>query len=633
MTTWILLLALLSAFFAICITILLIVYGIKRTLRLLRTSLRDIRGLYVVIRLRLRCLFAFRRDEPIHRIFEKNVKKHPNKVAIHDIAIDRSFTFKELDELSNQYANFFLKEGLQEDDVIAIVMENSIHFIAIWLGCSKIGVISSWINTNLRGSCLEHTLKTSNSKAVFCSSTLWSNVQEVQDLLTIETNRYFIVSNSQNNGLITIDKEVQASSCRPPTRESCKTFKDPLCYIYTSGTTGMPKAAVIKHFRFFYMASGGLFAFGISPTKDRVYICLPMYHSSAGVLGIGQTIVNGTTCVIRSRFSATNFWKDCYLNDCTVAIYIGELLRYLLVREPDEFENKHKLSRFVGNGLRPAIWRKFQDRFAIKRIVEFYGSTEGTSNLVNIDGKEGACGFMTILGLLRPLYPIRLFKVDEGSGELMKDSNGYLIPIEPGEVGAMACSIRKNNPILHFEGYVNREETEKKIIREPLKGADPVFISGDLLYWDEYGYTYFRDRMGDTFRWKGENVSTTEIEAVLIGMREIQECTVYGVEIPGCEGKAGMAAIALQPEYKPPEIIKKIEALVSTLPSYAKPLFIRFVPFIQTTGTFKMKKMDLQREGYVFPDLQDSTLYLFDQKLNIYIIFTEIMRQKIMNEH
>uniref|UniRef100_A0A1I7X5I4 Long-chain-fatty-acid--CoA ligase n=1 Tax=Heterorhabditis bacteriophora TaxID=37862 RepID=A0A1I7X5I4_HETBA len=253
---------------------------------------------------------------------------------------------------------------------------------------------------------------------------------------------------------------------------------------------------------------------------------------------------------------------------------------------------------------RLSIWKQFQKRFNVGRIAEFYGSTEGTSNLVNIDGTEGACGFMTVMRCLAFIYPIKLFRVDE-SGKLKRDSRGYCIPIKPGEEGVLACTIHTNNPLYHFEGYLDKEETNKKIIKEPLPGSNPVFISGDIMYWDRYGYLYFKDRIGDTFRWKGENVSTNEVESIIFGMVEVKECAVYGVEVPGCEGRAGMAAIVPSDAYINPQIFldSLYKNLTSTLPLYAVPIFIKIIPCINKTGTFKIKKASFHKQGLTPADL------------------------------
>ncbi|VDK45405.1 unnamed protein product [Cylicostephanus goldi] len=471
--------------------------------RLSETTHRDIRGLMILVKMRLRCSRAFWRNRGIQSLFLDTVRKNSDKEAIYDMTFGKSFTFKELDELACQYGHMLQNNSsVQAGDVVAICMDNGAHFVAAWLGCAKIGAISAWINTNLQGESLTHSLKISKASIIVCSTAHQQKIVETVENEGAMQERPLIFSGGTalKPYVKCTDDLLRTQPTSQPVATREMTFQDPLCYIFTSGTTGMPKPAIIKHFRFFYIATSGEVAFGVRPKTDRIYVCLPLYHTSAGVLGVGQTVIHGATCVIRDKFSARNFWKDCVINKCTVSQYIGELLRYLLLTEKSSYEENHCVRLLIGNGLRPAIWRQFQERFKVERIAEFYGSTEGTSNLINIDGKEGSCGFMTIISIAAPIYPIRLFKVDEATGELIRDDRGYCIPIRPGESGLLACTIRKNNPLYHFEGYVDEAETQKKVIEEPLPGSDPVFLSGDILYWDRLGYFYFKDRVGDTFR-------------------------------------------------------------------------------------------------------------------------------------
>ncbi|WKY16481.1 hypothetical protein Q1695_001267 [Nippostrongylus brasiliensis] len=588
--------------------------------RLSQTSARDFKGLYILIRMRMRCSIAFWRNQGIQELFSETVRKYPTKEAIYDMTLGKSFTFTELDELSCRYGNMLEKHTkLQTGDVVAIFMENGVHFVAAWLACAKIGVISAWINTNLRAESLAHSLNVSKASVVLCSESLEEALIELYGPFQSKRPIIFSTGASKKSFVECIPQLLMQQASSQPTIKRRMRFQDPLCYIFTSGTTGMPKPAVIKHFRYFYIATGGECAFGVKPRTDRIYVCLPLYHTSAGVLGIGQTIIHGATCVIRKKFSASNFWKDCVEHKCTVSQYIGELLRYLLLTEKSPYESEHTIRLLIGNGLRPAIWHEFQQRFKIGRIAEFYGSTEGTSNLVNIDGKEGSCGFMTIITCFAPIYPIRLFKVNEDTGELLQDENGYCIPIKPGEQGMLACTIRRNNPLYHFEGYVDDKETQKKIIQEPLPGANPVFLSGDILFWDKLGYFYFRDRIGDTYRWKGENVSTTQVEAILHKMTEVHECTVYGVEVPGCEGRAGMAAITpISPDVTTELLPLLYQKFTTGLPTYAVPCFLRITDQIEKTGTFKMKKSALQSLGLVANF--SSTVYVLDHKNKTYTV-------------
>ncbi|RCN48371.1 AMP-binding enzyme [Ancylostoma caninum] len=529
----------------------------------------------ILIKMRMRCSRAFWKNRGIQSMFLDTVKRYPDKT----------------------------NSTVQPGDVIAICMENGAHFVAAWLACAKIGVISAWINTNLQGESLLHSLKISKASVVLCSAPYQQKILDAIGSEGAEQIRPLIFSRGTqvNQFVKPTDTLLPSQPTSQPTALRQMTFQDPLCYIFTSGTTGMPKPAVIKHFRYFYIATSGECAFGIKPKTDRIYICLPLYHTSAGVLG------------------------ECFMITTTaseVSQYIGELLRYLLLTEKSPFEENHNVRLLIGNGLRPAIWREFQERFKVERIAEFYGSTEGTSNLINIDGKEGSCGFMTIIGIAAPIYPIRLFKVDEATGELIRDERGYCIPIRPGESGILACTIRKNNPLYHFEGYVDDAETQKKVIQEPLPGSDPVFLSGDILYWDKLGYFYFKDRIGDTFRWKGENVSTTQVEAVLQGLAGVQECTVYGVEVPGCEGRAGMAAITQSSGVLTRLLLTVLyQRFTSTLPAYAVPCFVRITEDIDKTATFKMKKSALQSLG--ISNSSGSTVYYLDHANKTYTELTD----------
>ncbi|VDM75156.1 unnamed protein product [Strongylus vulgaris] len=526
------------------------------------------------------------------------------------MTLGKSFTFTELDELACRYAHMLQKNSpVQSGDVVAICMENGAHFVAAWLACAKIGVISAWINTNLQGESLLHALKISKSSIILCSAPYQQKLVETMEGEEASQMHPVILSGgtSLRSYIKSIDELLPTQPTSQPIPLRQMTFQDPLCYIFTSGTTGMPKPAVIKHFRYFYIATSGEIAFGVKPKADRIYICLPLYHTSAGVLGVGQTIIHGATCVIRDKFSARNFWKDCVINKCTVSQYIGELLRYLLLSEKSPYEENHCVRLLIGNGLRPAIWRQFQERFKVDRIAEFYGSTEGTSNLINIDGKEGSCGFMTIIGIAAPIYPIRLFKVDEATGELIRDDRGYCIPIRPGESGLLACTIRKNNPLYHFEGYVDEAETQKKVIEEPLPGSDP------------------KDQEMIFSRWKGENVSTTQVEAVLQGLSGIHDCTVYGVEVPDCEGKAGMVAISPSPGVAIRILLTILyKRFTTALPPYAVPCFVRITDDIDKTETFKMKKSALQSLG--FNPSSGSKVYFLDHPNET---FTEVTEEAI----
>jgi len=347
-------------------------------------------------------------------------------------------------------------------------------------------------------------------------------------------------------------------------------------------------------------------------SKDEIiYDPLPMYHTAGGMLGVGQALVCGTTSVLRKKFSASAYWRDCARYGCTAAQYIGEICRYLLSQPPSPDDTKHSVKLMFGNGLRPQIWSEFASRFNIKTISEFYGATEGNCNIINIDNRVGAVGFIS--RILPFIYPVTLIKVDEETGEPIRDPRtGLVMRCQPGEEGELVGKIVENHPVREFQGYADANATNKKIVKDVFRKGDSVFRTGDVLVMDEYGYFFFKDRTGDTFRWKGENCSTSEVEAVVSNCCGLKDAAVYGVQIPGAEGRAGMAAIL------DPEESLNMEAfgagVAKALPSYARPVFVRIIKTMDMTGTYKMKKIDLQKEAFDVTKVSDKIYCLCNGK-------------------
>uniref|UniRef100_A0A8C5UFU3 long-chain-fatty-acid--CoA ligase n=1 Tax=Malurus cyaneus samueli TaxID=2593467 RepID=A0A8C5UFU3_9PASS len=308
-----------------------------------------------------------------------------------------------------------------------------------------------------------------------------------------------------------------------------------------------------------------------------------------------------------------------------VVQYIGELCRYLLAQPPSAAERRHRVRLALGNGLREHLWVPFQRRFGVPQIGEFYGATECNCSVANLDGKVGACGFNS--RILPNVYPVRLVKVDEDSLELLRDSRGLGILCGPGEPGLLVGRIEQRDPLRRFDGYVSAGATRAKIARDVLAKGDQVYLSGDVLVMDELGYLYFRDRGGDTFRWRGENVASTEVEAALSRLLEQTDVAVYGVEIPGVEGRAGMAAIA-DPEARldPPSGL--YQALSPLLPPFARPVFIRLLPHIDSTGTFKLQKWRLRAQGWDPRALPDR-LFVLDPRQGRYVPLDPAMHARI----
>lgn len=351
-------------------------------------------------------------------------------------------------------------------------------------------------------------------------------------------------------------------------------------------------------------------------SRETIYTSIPLYHLAGGTMGTSQCILFDSSMVIKKRFSASQFWSDCIKYNATTAQYIGELCRYLLSQPPRPEDKQHKVRMMFGNGLRQQIWSEFVTRFNVKQIGEFYGSTEGNANIVNFDNTPGACGFVS--RILPIVYPVTLIKCNPITGEAIRNNKGVCIRCGPGETGEFVGKIIEGDPTRSFDGYVNKEATKKKIVRDVFWKGDMAFSSGDLLEMDEYGYVYFKDRTGDTYRWKGENVSTMEVEGIISELLKQQDCIVYGVEVPNCEGKAGMLAIA----DKQADLKKLISDMRHRLAPFAIPVFIRVVDEIEATGTFKLPKVGLQQQGYNINKIDDP-IYLVDLKKNDCIRVTQ----------
>jgi fatty-acyl-CoA synthase len=394
--------------------------------------------------------------------------------------------------------------------------------------------------------------------------------------------------------------------------------------IYTSGTTGLPKAANVSHYR---LLTWSLWFAGMMDTRpsDRMYNCLPMYHSVGGVVATGAALLGGGSVVIAEKFSARRFWDDVARWDCTLFQYIGELCRYLLLAPPHPRERTHRLRLCCGNGLRGDIWGEFKDRFRIPRILEFYAATEGNVTLFNCEGKPGAIG--RIPSFLAHRSAIALVKYDVEHAELARDDRGRCIRCPPGEVGEAIGRISEgaSSPGARFEGYTSSHDSERKNLRHAFEAGDAWFRTGDLMRQDASGFFYFVDRVGDTFRWKGENVSTTEVTEAITSFPGVLEAAVYGVEIPGADGRAGMAAVVIDETF---ELASLRRHLNDRLPAYARPVFLRIVPRIVTTVTFKQRKAELMREGYD-PDHVDGAIYFNDNDRNAFVRLDEALFERI----
>ncbi|XP_072318420.1 long-chain fatty acid transport protein 1-like [Eucyclogobius newberryi] len=591
----------------------------------LSTIRRDLRCLFFILKVKMSMNHHVQRKHTVPELFVQTAMKHPHRTALIYEPTGESWTFGGLLEECYSVAHWALEQGWNEGDVVALFLETCPTVVPLWLGLAMVGVEAAFINCNLRRDPLLHCVRVSGANVLVFGAELTEAVQDVRSSLESEMLLFRCGGEQQEMESLrthNLDELLSRSPKHKPNYTLKKDFNDVLFYIYTSGTTGMPKAAVVVHSRYFRIAAFGFYSFGLK-SSDRLYNCLPLYHSAGAIMGMGQCVLFGMTIVVRKRFSASRFWDDCVKHRCTVVQYIGEICRYLVAQPVRPSEAQHRVRVAFGNGLRRSVWEEFVRRFRIPQIGEFYGATECNCSLINIDGKPGACGFNS--RILPSFYPVRLMRTQE-NGEMLRDKQGLCVPCQPGQPGMLVGRIDNKDPLRRFDGYVDGDSTDQKIVHNVFKTGDSAYISGDVMVMDEYGYIYFRDRSGDTFRWRGENVSTTEVEGVLSGLLGHADVAVYGVSVPGVEGKAGMAAIGYTGGSF--DLATFLVRVKKTLPSFARPLFLRLMSAVETTGTFKITKAKLQREGYE-PQKSSEKLYFLDIRADRYVEVTDELCQEI----
>jgi len=515
-------------------------------------------------------------------------------------------SYRELAARSNRYARWALAQGLRKGDTVCLLMQGRPEFLALWIGLTRVGGVVALLNTNLTGTALAHCINVVSPRHIIVAADLLEALASARPHVTGDAKTW--LHGDAAADIPRIDRIVDAlpGDELAPSERRVLTIEDRGLYIYTSGTTGLPKAATMNHYR--VMLASHAFA-GVMDTResDRMYDCLPLYHTAGGLVATGALLVRGGSVVIRERFSAHEFWDDIMRWDCTCFQYIGELCRYLLHAPAHRRERSHRIRLACGNGLRPDVWNGFKERFAIPRILEFYAATEGNVTLFNTEGKPGAIG--RVPSFLAHRSPTALVRYDVEQGELLRDAHGRCIRCGPHEAGEAIGKIA-SDPGSRFEGYTDKHETEKKIVRDAFEAGDAWFRTGDLMRKDEGGHFYFVDRIGDTFRWKGENVSTSEVSEAIAAFPGITQAIVYGVAVPGCEGRAGMAAVVSD---RPIDLVAFREHLAGHLPEYARPLFLRVCDDIDVTGTFKPQKNALMCEGYAPAKTTGDQIYFRDR--------------------
>ena len=546
-----------------------------------------------------RFLFVWKDNKKLSLLnfFDNNVKKRPNDIAF--IFEGDEITWKEADEQTNKYAGFLKSQNIHKGDCFAILMDNSPDFLMLLLASFRVGSLAALINTTVSGEGLKHVIGISDVKLITAGA---SHLEKLSSALGDSDLKNIPIFGMEDNEKI----PDQVEDIKKLSRQF-STFipyqpimKDVAAYIFTSGTTGLPKAALVDHAKLVKGSFAGHFLCFNFNKNDRLYMTLPLYHSTGLILGWAASLRSGCPNVIKSKFSASDFWNDVKKYNVNKFIYVGELCRYLMNLPPSDGDKDNPITQISGNGLRPDIWESFQKRFNINKIVEIYGATEAVGMTINSFGRSGMIG--------RKRSDSTIIHCNKDDGSPILNDEGFCTKVSEGETGLY---IQKISSSAKFQGYLDAQASNKKILQNVFKTGDQYFNTGDLITLHDNNWLSFADRVGDTYRWKSENVSTMEVAAILNNASGVMDCNVYGVQVDSAEGKAGMAAMNVSDEFS---FISFIEHVNKNLNTFQKPYFLRLTKEMQTTGTFKHQKEDLKKQGFN-PSLIKDKLY-FLQKDN-----------------
>ena len=543
--------------------------------------------------------------ESFSLLVEKNAQRIPSRPAI--VCEGETETWQGLNERANRVANHLKGQGIVKNDCVSLFMQNRVEFLVQAVAICKLGAIAGLINTNLTKQQLTHCISLTKSRKCIFGEEQTNSLNEVRSELTLKDGKDFLYVRDTGTGpapnwAVELDSRSMDSSTENPIETQSVNAGSTAFYLFTSGTTGLPKAARVPHRR--VLPAAGISAnllLKIDET-DRMYNCLPLYHGTGLMIGVTAAFSVGATTILRRKLSVSAFWDDIRKYDCTCFVYIGEFLRYLLTHPETANDKDNPIRAIVGNGLRPDIWDKFKNRFDIERIGEFYGASEGNGAFANILNKPHTVGMGSA--------PAKLIAYDVANDEIVTDETGFCIEQPAGEPGLLLIEITDLSP---FDGYTNEEASRKKIMTDVLKKGDAYFNSGDLMKTVDVGFAFgmkhyqFVDRVGDTYRWKSENISTNEVGEIINQHSDIVFSNVYGVEIPGTDGRAGMAAIVLAEHINASSLdIESISLHISAnLPGYARPVFLRILEELPTTTTHKLQKNDLRNQAFHLEEVPD----------------------------
>ena len=543
---------------------------------------------------------------------------------------EETWTYSEANKAANSFARYLSSNGVKHGDKVVLFMENRPYYAISLLALNKIGAIGVLINTSLTGDPLIHCINSSNSVKCIVGAERAQPLQEVLEDINISNKDDFLwVEDTNEYALpewaINLKANLDFDDNENLDQTNKVTAKDVACYIFTSGTTGVPKAAILPNAKLVAAATNITMAGYRINHEDCMYNCLPLYHSTGLMLGLCAAINVGAASFIKRKFSASSFWQEANEFNTTAFVYIGELCRYLINKDPSEAELNNPIVSMVGNGLRPDVWDTFKERFDIDRIIEIYGASEGNALFMNLFNKNKTIGMTSA--------EVALLEYDVAEDEILKNDEGFCKKITNHDPGLLIVEI---GPNAVFNGYTDKEASEKKILRDVFKVGDAWFNTGDLIKTVDVGFAFgkehyqFVDRVGDTFRWRSENVSTNEVGEILNGYKDVNMANVYGVKVPGCEGRAGMAAFSLE-DFEGFNWLEFSEYVENNLPKYARPIFIRIIQEMDTTGTFKLKKNELRDDAFNISKVEDK-VFCLKPSSNIYELLDGNWLDKINSE-
>ncbi|MBJ2241159.1 MULTISPECIES: long-chain-acyl-CoA synthetase [unclassified Pseudomonas] len=545
--------------------------------------------------------------------FEQATQRNPEGAAL--LFGDQVLSYRQANQHANRIAHHLQAQGIGKGDVVALFIENRPELLLAVLAVAKVGGICAMLNTAQTQAVLVHSLTLVNPVAIVVGAELVDAYDAVREQVAIDPPRTWYVADQQvapvPQGYIDLMAASADCSTDNPASSQQIYFNDPCFYIYTSGTTGLPKAGIFKHGRWMKSsASFGTIALDMGP-EDVVYCTLPLYHATGLCVCWGSAIAGASGFAIRRKFSASQFWDDVRKFNATTLGYVGELCRYLMDQPPSERDRDNRVVKMIGNGLRPGVWGPFKERFGVGHICELYAASDGNIGFTNVLNFDNTIGFS--------LMHWALVDYAHDTCEPIRGSNGFMREVQKGGQGLLLARIDDKAP---FDGYTDPEKNRKVVLSDVFEKGDRYFNTGDLLRSIGFGHAQFVDRLGDTYRWKGENVSTTEVENIFMQHPQITEAVAYGVEIANTNGRAGMAAITPSESLATLDMQALLQFAQSQMPAYAVPLFLRVKVKMETTGTFKYQKVRLKEEAFDPHKVGDDPLYAWLPGSDTYVPVT-----------